>query len=141
MPDVGRLDFLRLPEESEALRVETGVRQGDEISVFYDPMIAKVIAHGTDRADALGKLHTALRDFNVVGVRTNIPLIRKIIAMDEYREKAVDTSFIAAHSERLFERLPDSSEDIALAAVVNFISLQRKGGNQCSRAGHDGNRS
>lgn len=141
MPDVGRLAFLHLPEESEALRVETGVRQGDEISVFYDPMIAKVIAHGTDRADALAKLHTALRDFNVVGVRTNISLIRKIIAMDEYRDKAVDTSFIATHSERLFARLPDSPEDIALAAVLNFIPQQRKGRSRFFRVDHNGNQS
>lgn len=126
MPDVGRLEFLYLPEESSTVRVETGVRQGDDISVFYDPMIAKVIVHGEDRVDALRKLDKTLEDFNVVGVRTNIPLIRKIISTQQFKAGAVDTSFIPSNSASLFKRETDRPEDIALAGVINLITSTGK---------------
>lgn len=126
MPDVGRLEFLYLPEESSTVRVETGVRQGDDISVFYDPMIAKVIVHGEDRVDALRKLDKTLQDFNVVGVRTNIPLIRKIISTEKFRAGAVDTSFIPSNSTSLFKREADRPEDIALAGVISLITSTGK---------------
>jgi len=65
MPDVGRLKLFQLPPPRADVRVETGLREGDYISVYYDPMIAKVIAHGTTRNEALKKLSQALKEFRV----------------------------------------------------------------------------
>ena len=65
MPDTGKITFLKTPEPSSTIRVETGVREGDEVTVYYDPMIAKLIVHGQDRPTALRHLRKALQDFKV----------------------------------------------------------------------------
>src|SRR5512135_1346334 len=72
LPSVGRIAYLRTPETSAEVRIDTGVREGDTISRFYDPMIAKLVVRGADRATALSRLGSALADYRVVGVATNI---------------------------------------------------------------------
>jgi 3-methylcrotonyl-CoA carboxylase alpha subunit len=122
MPDTGKLEFLRIPSCSHDVRVETGVREGDEISVFYDPMIAKVIVHGHDRLEALRKLDKALQEFHVVGVRTNIPLLRRILNEEHFSKGSVDTGYIKQHQEILFAKLKPDDGVIGLAAVLRFLS-------------------
>lgn len=124
MPDTGKLEFLGIPDSNEHIRVETGVRQGDNITVYYDPMIAKVIAKGQDRVEALRRLDQALQEFHVVGVRTNIPLIRKILAQEAFRHGSVDTGFIKSHHEILFEKSKPKAEHVALAAVIQILVAQ-----------------
>lgn len=65
LPDTGALVHLRAPEANELIRVETGVREGDTVSVFYDPMIAKLVVHGDDRTSALRRLRKALGEYQV----------------------------------------------------------------------------
>ncbi len=121
MPDSGRLQFLRLPESNRNVRVEAGVRSGDEISLYYDPMIAKVIAKGRDREDAIRRLDMALSQFHVVGVKTNIPFVRRILQNAAYRSGHVDTSFIEKHKKNLFAQNAIGPEQVALAAMTYFI--------------------
>ncbi|KAJ8920987.1 hypothetical protein NQ315_015782 [Exocentrus adspersus] len=72
LPGAGPLLHLSTPESSEEVRIETGVREGDEVSVHYDPMIAKLVVWGTDRSEALSKLQANLVNYNIAGVETNV---------------------------------------------------------------------
>ncbi len=101
LPSVGTLVHLRQPAERQGVRVDTGVRQGDVISPNYDPMIAKLIVHGTDRADALRRLSAALAEYEVVGVQTNLGLLRAVAAHPVFASGNFDTGFIARHPEVL----------------------------------------
>ena len=78
LPSIGQLEHLRQPRESRHVRVDTGVRQGDAITPYYDPMIAKLIVWGEDRTAALRRLAGALAEYEVVGVHTNLALLRGI---------------------------------------------------------------
>ena len=85
------------PEESLGVRVDTGVSEGGEISVHYDSMIAKLVVHGKDRADATQKMREALNAFVVKGVQTNIPFQSAILAHPSWVSTAFNTGFIAEH--------------------------------------------
>jgi 3-methylcrotonyl-CoA carboxylase alpha subunit len=121
LPSIGRISHLRLPADGEGMRVDTGVREGDAISPYYDPMIAKLIAHGPDRHAALASLRAALDRCEVVGVRTNLDLLRAIAATPDYAAGGVDTGFIARHPDVL---QPDENPDETLllaAAALDFM--------------------
>ena len=91
LPQAGRLERLRLPE---GIRVDSGVREGDEIGTAYDPMIAKLIAAGGTRAEALDRVAQALRDTEIVGVTTNLPFLRWLVAHPLVRAGRVTTAFL-----------------------------------------------
>ncbi|KNE66782.1 hypothetical protein AMAG_19509 [Allomyces macrogynus ATCC 38327] len=95
LPDTGPLVHLATPEVTDTVRVETGVRQGDQVSVFYDPMIAKLVVHGPDRASALAKLGHALDQYQVVGLNTNIEFLKALAKHPEFVKANVETGFIA----------------------------------------------
>ena len=89
------------PTERPGVRVDTGVRQGDSITPNYDPMIAKLIVHGTDRGDALRRMSAALAEYEVVGVQTNLALLRAVIGHPDFASGQFDTGFIGLHPEVL----------------------------------------
>lgn len=91
MPSPGRLDRFRPCPTDSGLRVETGYAEGGEVTPFYDPMLAKVIAHGPTRDEALGRLASALDSFEVAGVKTNIPFVLRALAHDGFRQGSVHT--------------------------------------------------
>jgi acetyl/propionyl-CoA carboxylase alpha subunit len=93
-PQTGRLERLRFPE---GIRVDAGVEEGDEIGIAYDPMIAKLIAHGTTRAEAFGRLSAALRETEVVGVTTNLPFLRWLVSHPVVRAGDTRTSFLTEY--------------------------------------------
>ncbi|PJF18830.1 3-methylcrotonyl-CoA carboxylase [Paramicrosporidium saccamoebae] len=113
-----------MPNNNANVRIETGVREDDEISVYYDPMIAKVVVHGETRLESLRRLDQTLGEFHVAGVRTNISLIRKILAEDQFKSGLVDTSFIKQHHDRLFAKTSPNTNHLALSAVLHVISNQ-----------------
>jgi len=94
LPQTGRIAKLRLPGD---IRVDAGVAEGDEIGIAYDPMIAKLIAHGTTRADALDRLRTALATTEVEGVTTNLPFLRWLVAHPLVRAGETTTAFLVEH--------------------------------------------
>ena len=100
LPDVGQLTHVKLPQTSETVRVDTGFGSGDEISVHYDPMIAKLIVHGTDRKDALRRLEKALIDYQVVGPKTNIDFLKNLARHPAFVEGKVETAFIGVSAVR-----------------------------------------
>jgi acetyl/propionyl-CoA carboxylase alpha subunit len=91
LPQAGRLERLRVPEE---IRVDSGVREGDEIGTAYDPMIAKLIAHGDTRDEAFERLSQALRGTEISGVTTNLPFLRWLVAHPLVRAGRATTAFL-----------------------------------------------
>ncbi len=94
LPQAGRLERLQLPE---GVRVDSGVREGDEIGTAYDPMIAKLIAGGETRADALDLLAKALRETEIGGITTNLPFLRWLVAHPLVRSGRVSTAFLTEY--------------------------------------------
>jgi len=123
MPATGTLLHLRAPAEIPGqLRVETGVRQGDRITPHYDPMIAKLVVWGEDRAAAVRRLGTALAAYEVVGLRTNLGLLRAIAAHPAFAAAELDTGFIARHGEVLLA--PPVADATALWAAAALAVLR-----------------
>jgi len=94
LPQGGRIEKLRLPD---GVRVDTGVEAGDEVGTAYDPLLAKLIAHGPTRDAALSRLASALAETEVVGPTTNLPLLRWLVGHPEIRAGAVSTAFLVEH--------------------------------------------
>jgi 3-methylcrotonyl-CoA carboxylase alpha subunit len=92
---IGRFD----PPAGEGIRLDSGVAAGSEVSIFYDSMLAKLIAYGPDRTAAIARLSSALDDFRIDGVRTNVPLHARILANDAFRSGDTTTSFLAEHPD------------------------------------------
>lgn len=116
-PSTGTLHRLRLPLNNASVRVDTGVREGDTVSMFYDPMIAKLIVWDANRKGALRKMARALETIEIAGLRTNTAFLAEIVQNSEFIAGNIDTGFIDTH---LADLVPASGipapEVIALAA-------------------------
>jgi 3-methylcrotonyl-CoA carboxylase alpha subunit len=106
LPSIGRLDHLRLPQN---VRVDSGVEEGNEITAFYDPMIAKIIAHGPNRDAALARLTRACESIEVWPVKSNAGLLARIAADADFRVAKIDTGFLDRHAETLLPKEPDAT--------------------------------
>jgi len=112
LPQAGRIERLDLPSNNaskERIRVDAGVEEGDEVGIAYDPMIAKLIAHGRDRDDALDTLAAALDETEVTGITTNLPFLRWLVSHPVVRTGEATTAFLTEHpplSPRPFLRPP-----------------------------------
>jgi 3-methylcrotonyl-CoA carboxylase alpha subunit len=103
---------------SFAVRLDSGVREGDAISPFYDPMIAKLIVWGQDRNAALARMTQALSDYQIVGLATNVAFLKRLIASAPFANADLDTGLIERHHDALFPPLAAPSiQDLALAAA------------------------
>jgi 3-methylcrotonyl-CoA carboxylase alpha subunit len=135
LPQTGTLHGLRFPP-SEVARVDTGVRQGDAVTPFYDPMIAKIIAWGEDRAAAVGRLRHALAETAVLGVATNLKFLARVAAHPEFTSGAVDTGFIERHRASLMPpRQPAPDTVLAAAALSRLLACEDKAKAAASRSG------
>ncbi|GAA3080165.1 acetyl/propionyl/methylcrotonyl-CoA carboxylase subunit alpha [Rhizobium viscosum] len=106
LPSIGRLDHLRLPQN---VRVDSGVEEGNEITAFYDPMIAKIIVHGPNRDAALARLTRACESIEVWPVKSNAGLLARIAADADFRGAKLDTGFLDRHGETLLPQEPDET--------------------------------
>jgi 3-methylcrotonyl-CoA carboxylase alpha subunit len=125
LPSTGKLWGLRLPEHGEGIRIDTGVHQGDEVTPFYDPMIAKVIAHGATRDEALDRMSKALDETVVAGPKTNTGFLKALCEAPAFRGGSFSTAFIDEHLDSLgaTSREPDP---IAITAGVTTLILDEK---------------
>ncbi len=123
-PAIGRLDTLELP--SAIARVDTGERPGDEITPYYDPMIAKVIVHGRERASALRKLRAALDATRVTGCATNVPFLAALARHPAFGTGDVDTGLIARDLATLTAPAEPSEQAVALAALAACDLLRER---------------
>ncbi|MER8789555.1 acetyl/propionyl/methylcrotonyl-CoA carboxylase subunit alpha [Mesorhizobium sp. M0983] len=119
LPATGTLHHLKFPQpapEGASMRIETGVRAGDAISPFYDPMIAKLVIHGKDRRAALTALGAALSQTEIAGSTVNTAFLAALAADADFAAGDVDTDLIARHQQALTAVPPPSGETIAAAA-------------------------
>jgi 3-methylcrotonyl-CoA carboxylase alpha subunit len=123
LPGAGQIRYLRFPLESNAVRVDAGVREapygdGDVISIHYDPMIAKIIVWGKDRDTAIEHLRQALDETLVAGPKTNLNFLRQLAAHPEFKAGKVSTHFIKQHESALLppKKTPDATT-LALATI------------------------
>ena len=97
LPSPGLLERFAPPPEGDGIRLDTGVAEGDRITPYYDPMIAKLVAHGGDRAAAIDKMLTALGEFRIEGIVTNIDFLRRVVDHDAFRAGHTHTGFVDEH--------------------------------------------
>ena len=106
LPSIGTLQHVCFPEAVAfthgAVRIDAGVRQGDAITPYYDPMIAKLIVHGDDRAQALSRMQQALQATEIVGPATNVGFLQRLIATNAFTSADLDTGLIERYHDVLF---------------------------------------
>ncbi|MES9903339.1 MAG: acetyl/propionyl/methylcrotonyl-CoA carboxylase subunit alpha [Sedimenticola sp.] len=127
LPATGFLHRLQPPAENAHVRVDTGVEQGDEVSIHYDPMIAKLIVWDRDRSAALRRMRSALGDYCIAGLNNNLEFLSSLCAHPAFEAAELDTGFIDRHYDQLFavkEALPD--EVLALAALYELLGEQQQ---------------
>lgn len=135
MPSGGRIHYLRTPSENSDVRVEIGVEEGDDVSLFYDPMIAKVIAWGEDRARARQRLGDALGAFLIAGPMTNVDLLAAIVAHPAFASGDIDTGFIARHRADLMpDRAATTVRALALACLDVWLRRQAEAAEAARRS-------
>ncbi|MEA2807446.1 MAG: propionyl-CoA carboxylase alpha chain [Rhodospirillaceae bacterium] len=137
LPSTGRLVKYREPQPGPDVRVDTGVYEGGEISMFYDPMIAKLCSYGKTRIDAIERMRRALDEFYVRGVSHNVPFLAALMAHPRFREGRLTTNFIAEEFKGGFTaaHLPprDPAMLAGIAAVADRIKAARLGTLQDNR--------
>ena len=129
LPATGALHVYGLPEcvtfERGAVRVDSGVRQGDVISPFYDSMVAKLIVHGDTREQALARLDEALAQTHIVGLATNVQFLRRVARTDSFAKAQLDTGLIPREEAVLFKQEPVGLPLAAAAAVAQTLLHER----------------
>ncbi len=127
LPETGRIGVLRAPQEiDEVVRLDTGVRAGDEVSVFYDPMIAKLVVWGADRDEAARRMQGALADTAILGVKTNLAFLERVVRHPAFLAGDTDTAFIERHrADLLPARREVPPEALVAAAARVFMDEQR----------------
>ena len=117
-PSAGRVDYLNLPDRSPNIRVEVGIRTGDFVTTFYDPMVAKIIATAKNRKDAISILSEALGKVRVAGPQTNERFLKKIIDNPIYRRGIQNTGFVSKNLNNLLQ-----SEDLIPNSLYALVAL------------------
>ncbi len=124
LPSTGRIHHLRMPGESACLRVDSGIRNGVTVSRHYDSLLAKIIACGDDRDEAVSRLGEALGSVSILGVATNAGFLRNALENPEFREGAVDTGFL----ERITQQPQAVPRAVIAVAAMHFSGALDQGG-------------
>jgi 3-methylcrotonyl-CoA carboxylase alpha subunit len=124
MPSSGVISYLRLPEESETLRVDSGVREGDTVTPFYDPILAKLIVHGRNRQEAIQNLLEGLKRYKLAGLVTNINFLGSLATDDTFRAALHTSQYVDNHLEELTGKQPFSGKTLCCAALYYMLSQQ-----------------
>ncbi|KFQ51076.1 hypothetical protein N334_03496, partial [Pelecanus crispus] len=125
MPGAGPLLHLSTPPPDSCTRIETGVRQGDEVSVHYDPMIAKLVVWAEDRQAALRKLRYSLHQYNIVGLSTNIDFLLSLSGHPQFEAGNVHTNFIPQHHDELFPTKKATPHEVMCQAALGLILKEK----------------
>ena len=127
LPSTGRITHLAMPAESRHVRIDSGVRAGDTITPFYDPMIAKLIVWDADRAAALARMRAALEQFQVVGVTTNTEFLGRLVGCNAFASADLDTGLIERNRAELVPAPAIAGDEVlALAALAELLSIERR---------------
>ena len=145
LPSIGTLQHLRTPAavnfeigsggvagNPAAIRIDSGVRHGDMISPFYDPMIAKLIVWGKDRQEALVRMSRALSAYQVVGLATNVGFLKRLVESQPFSQADLDTGLIERHHAALFPAPQPTSLPVLGLAAASLLSSERGANATCS---------
>ena len=121
LPSTGRIAHLQFPDQSARVRIDSGVGAGAEITPWYDPMIAKLIVHGSDRGRALARLRQALAEVEIAGPRTNVAFLRRVAASRAFAAAELDTGLIERNRAELFLSEEISHEILAAAVLAEIL--------------------
>jgi 3-methylcrotonyl-CoA carboxylase alpha subunit len=125
LPATGRLSWLRFPQPGSNVRIDSGVTTGDDISVYYDPMLAKLIVHDRDRDACLQQLTRALQATEIVGPASNLRFLRAVAGHPAFQTGGVDTGFIDCYRADL-SGLPSAVDYTTLALASLYVLLERR---------------
>ena len=117
MPSTGRIHHQSMPRESACLRIDSGIGNGVTVSGHYDSLLAKIIAHGDDRDEAISRLGEALGSVSILGVATNTGFLKSVLDNPEFHASAVDTGFLERFAEE-----PQAAPGIVVAAAAMHFS-------------------
>ena len=127
LPDTGKITYLREPA-GKGVRIDSGIEKDSEISIYFDPMLAKLIAWGKDREEALNRMDRALQDYKITGVRTIIPFLIATMRHKVFRYEYFDTGFIQnAFDFSVLEKMKKNYEK-HIAAISAFVFKENKKG-------------
>ncbi|WP_043970291.1 MULTISPECIES: acetyl/propionyl/methylcrotonyl-CoA carboxylase subunit alpha [Acinetobacter] len=122
LPAIGKIDYLHYPTQNQSVRVDSGIVEGDEITTYYDPMIAKLIVWGKNREAALIQMQHALSQFHVDGLGNNIAFLQKIVRCDSFKQAKLDTNLIQREHDFLFQPEQIKPELVVATAFIEFLS-------------------
>ena len=122
LPCIGPIAYLEQPKQDDNVRIDTGIQQGDQVSTYYDPMLAKLITSGKTREQALANMKKALAQYHVVGLTTNVDYLQQIIRLPAFENADLHTNFIQEHHDQL----PTPSIDISTIAAACFWILSQQ---------------
>jgi 3-methylcrotonyl-CoA carboxylase alpha subunit len=140
LPSIGTLRHMRSPQAvtfelggsstgssttPAAVRVDSGVREGDAISPFYDPMIAKLIVWGKDRNEALARMAQALSEYQIVGLTSNIAFLKRLVESKPFATADLDTGLIERNQDALFPAMQPASKQVLALAAASLLSSER----------------
>lgn len=124
LPATGRIQALYLPE-ANLCRVDTGIQAGDDISPYYDPLLAKLIVWGKDRSEACQRLKKALLTTTLEGLKTNLDFLRSLTHLPDFEAGHLNTDFIPHHQSQLSEPIQIQKKDLDLLMVINYLHYQQ----------------
>jgi acetyl-CoA carboxylase biotin carboxylase subunit len=127
LPSTGRISYLRVPS-GPGVRWDSGVDAGDEVTLYYDSMLAKLIVHAPTRADAIRRMERALHELVIVGVATNQPFHLRLLADPDFRAGAVDIQFLERRADLV--SAPPSDEVVTRLAIAAALAEHERRGNQ-----------
>jgi 3-methylcrotonyl-CoA carboxylase alpha subunit len=125
LPSTGRLEHLRLPPEGDGLRLDKGVAEGDAVTPFYDPMLAKIVAYGADRPQALRRLRAALARSEIVGPATNLDFLLRIARDPAFAAGGIDTGHLDRAKDALLAP-PEPADDRLFAVAALWILCRQR---------------
>jgi acetyl/propionyl-CoA carboxylase alpha subunit len=119
LPDIGKLEVYKVPQGA-GIRVDDGFEEGMDIPIYYDPMIAKLIAYGKNREEAIARLIRAIDEYKIVGVETTLPFCKFVLKHDAFISGDFDTHFVSKYftPEKLFSESDDE------AFIASFVSAK-----------------
>jgi 3-methylcrotonyl-CoA carboxylase alpha subunit len=135
LPGSGRLERLRLPSPSPQVRIDSGVVEGDTVTIFYDPMIAKLVVHGEDRSRALARLREALAQCEIEGPKSNIAFLERLVRHPAIVDASIDTGYLDRHLDDFIGGDEDDAGPVAAAATAALLQDEAETRASATRSG------
>ena len=139
LPGSGKLERLRLPAPSEHVRIDSGVVEGDTVTIFYDPMIAKLIVWDRTRTAALVRMREALAACDIVGPKSNIDFLERLVRHPAVVEGRIDTGYLDRHLDEFVGRTEDADSPALFAAATTWLLHEEREAPRVERGSSDPN--